>query len=158
MVSRVDVWEHMAETPQPVLVGRSHLPRGLGTWVLGLGSVSSECLDLTSRCGGAADLLAPATAHLAACRTDTGMPNAAAPPCSARSPRIPGQGSDLAALRSVPQALDRRDGRVVLRRLDGKGRLISYDHDPLTWTQRSPTRRIWASEATSRTSVRPCVL
>ena len=152
------------------------------------------------RCGVAADLLAAATAHLCASRTDTGMPNAAPPPrfdrpnpvpahgsapaaCPDGLPRVPSPSAaaapltaglpsswhgaaellattaaslgtrapvntelleaaaapvpttELAAIWSVPQAPGRRDGRVVLRRLEGKGRLML----PLTLTGQTRT-------------------
>jgi hypothetical protein len=51
-------------------------------------------------------------------------PSAAGPRPTPSCSRPQPPRADLAALWSVPQAPGRRDGHVVLRRLDGKGRLM----------------------------------
>jgi hypothetical protein len=83
------------------------------------------------RCGVVAGFLAAATAHPAASRTDTACPTPPRP-CA---PVACTPTADLAALWSVPQAPGRRDGHVVLRRLDGKGRRML----PLTLTHQTKT-------------------
>jgi hypothetical protein len=82
---------------------------------------------LPSSWHGAPELLATTAATLGTrAPVNTALLEAAAAPVPT---------ANLAALWSVPQAPGRRDGHVVLRRLDGKGRLML----PLTLTHQTRT-------------------